>query len=360
MRLATARTVALLIAGGFLAVAGTAGANVDPLAAPVTPAAAYGAHPQAAVLLLKLQLDHGFSASDLDRVRAALDQAQRVPKLIEAEQKAKEKTLTWDAYRKIHVHAPNLKGGAKFLATHRGLLARAEAQYGVPPAIVAAILGVETKWGSYTGPHRVLDALATQGFEHPTRSAFFFGELVEFFALCRDFGFDPVAVKGSYAGAVGTAQFMPSNYRRLAVDFDGDGKRDLWNSADAIGSVANYLVNYAPARGWQRGLPLAIPAELSRGPGGDWPLNAKMPTHRLGDFLKVGVKPRAALPAEMPASLLELTLQSPEGTDPGKEYWIALNNFYSVMSYNPRVYYAMAVMQLADELQKAPAADAAP
>lgn len=351
-----------------LLAAGLASGTDPALAEPAAPAAAapsaadpnaephYDQHPKAALLLLKLQMDYGFTHDDVVWARAALAQAQRVPKLIEAEQQAKEKTLTWDAYRKIHIQAPNLKGGAKFLAANHAWFARAESQYGVPPSIIAAILGVETKWGSYTGPHRTLDALATQGFEHPTRSAFFFGELVEFFALCRDLGLDPVAVKGSYAGAVGAAQFMPSNYRRLAVDFDGDGKRDLWSAPDAIGSVANYLVNYAPARGWQRGLPIAVPVSLEGAPGSAWPLNAKMLTHRVGDFLKVGVKPSAALPAETPAGLLELTLQPPaEGGDAGKEYWIGLNNFYSVMSYNPRVYYAMAVTQLAEELQRADA-----
>jgi len=244
----------------------------------------------------------------------------------------------------------NVANGAKFLADYRAWLARAEAQYGVPPPVIAAILGVETKYGSYTGKHRVLDALATQGFDHPTRTPFFFGELVEFFVLCREQGFKPTEVLGSYAGAVGAAQFMPSNYRRLAVDFDGDGRRDLWSAPDAIGSIANYFVNYAPARTWQRGLPLMVPAELGSKPGKDWPLNGKAQTHRVGDFLKAGVRPGVALPPDTPAGLVELTL-SYEPDE--KEYWLGLPNFYSVMAYNPRVYYAMAVSQLAQELQGA-------
>lgn len=313
----------------------------------------YSQHPRVPALLDKLRLEHGFTALELDGVRAALRQAEQIPRLIEAEQQAKEKTLTWDVYRRIHLQDANVRNGARFLIENQALLARAEAQYGVPPAIIVAILGVETKFGNYTGPHRTLDALATQGFDHPTRTPFFFSELVEFFALCRDQGLQPTDVRGSYAGAVGAAQFMPSNYRRLAVDFDGDGRRDLWTLPDAIGSIAHYLVSYAPAKAWQRGLPLIVPAQLSDEPKAGWPLNPRQLTHRLGDYLKVGVKPAVALPPETPVSLLQLALTptDPEAPPPS-EYWFGLNNFYSVMSYNPRVFYAMAVTQLAGELQR--------
>jgi len=312
----------------------------------------YSQHPRVPELLQKLRADYGFTAAQLTAVTDALTQAEQIPKLIEAEQKAKEKTLTWADYRQIHVHEANRQDGARFLAEYGDWLARAEAQYGVPPTVIAAILGVETKYGSYTGKHRVLDALATQGFDHPTRSAFFFAELAEFFALCRDQDFKPAEVLGSYAGAVGTAQFMPSNYRRLAVDFDGDGRRDLWSAPDAIGSVANYFVNFAPARAWQRGLPLMVPVTLDDEPGSNWPLNGKAQTHRVVDFLNVGARPAVTLPADTPVGLVELTLShEPER----KEYWLGLQNFYAVMSYNPRVYYAMAVAQLAGELQHAPA-----
>jgi membrane-bound lytic murein transglycosylase B len=310
----------------------------------------YSSHPRVPELLGKLRAEHGFSEAELKGVQAALAQAEQIPQLIEAEQKAKEKTLTWADYRKIHVHDANLKNGARFLAEYAPWLARAEAQYGVPPAVIAAILGVETKYGSYTGRHRVLDALATQGFDHPTRTPFFFAELTEFFVLCREQGYKPAEVLGSYAGAVGAAQFMPSNYRRLAVDFDGDGKRDLWSAPDAIGSIANYFVNYRPAVSWQRGLPLMVPATLRRPPGGDWPRNGKQQTHLVADFLKAGVRPNVTLPADTPVGLVELALSA----EPAEyEYWLGLPNFYSVMAYNPRVYYAMAVSQLAQELQRA-------
>lgn len=316
----------------------------------VAPAGAdYSGHERTPELLRTLEVEHGFTAAELDGVVAALAKAEQIPKLIEAEQTAKERTLTWERYRTIHVHDANLRNGRRFLAEHAHWLARAEAQYGVPPAVVAAIIGVETKYGSYTGPHRTLDALATQGFDHPTRSAFFMSELIEFFVLCREMGFVPGDVRGSYAGAVGMAQFMPSNYRRHAVDFDGDGKRDLWGAPDAIGSVANYLVSYAPARAWQRGMPMVVAASLAKPPAAGWPLNAKIQTHVVGDFLSVGVTPSVTLPSDTPVGLLELTL---EGEPAPREYWLGLPNFYSVMSYNPRVYYAMAVVQLAEALQQ--------
>ena len=134
----------------------------------------YSNHPRVPALLEQLRVEHGFTEAELAGVKAALAKAEQLPQLIEAEQKAKERTATWTDYRKIHVFDANVANGAKFLAQYAPWLARAEAQYGVPPAVIAAILGVETKYGSYTGRHRVLDALATQGFDHPTRSAFFF------------------------------------------------------------------------------------------------------------------------------------------------------------------------------------------
>ncbi|MCI0749915.1 MAG: lytic murein transglycosylase, partial [Nevskiales bacterium] len=258
---------------------------------PATLLADYSTHPRAPELLQKLRADYGFTAVELESVKAALRQAESLPQLIEAEQKAKEKTLTWDAYRRIHIHESNLRSGARFLSEYRVWLARAEAEFGVPPTVIAAILGVETKYGAYTGSHRVLDALTTQGFDHPTRSVFFFAELAEFFALCRELGVAPIQVRGSYAGAVGVTQFMPSNYRRLAVDFDNNRARNLWQMPDAIGSIGNYLANAVPARRWQRSVPLVVPAVLDRRPDNDWPLNTRTPTHRVGDFLRVDVRP---------------------------------------------------------------------
>lgn len=312
-----------------------------------TPAAAdYSNHPKAQELLTQLAREERFSPEELAAVRMALTQAERIPKLVEAEQKAAERTETWTTYASKRVDGPRIENGADFLDENRTWFTRAEAQYGVPPAIIAGVLGLETNFGRFTGSARVLDALTTQGFDHPTRSAFFFSELREFFVFCRDNKRDPAEALGSYAGAMGWAQFMPSNYRRLAVDFDGDGYRDLWTAADAIGSIARYLVEYDPARGWHRGEPLIVPAVLDKPLPDTVPVNTSRTTHTAGQLAALGLRTTVDLPPDTRVGIVELQL------DQGREYWVGLNNFYSVMSYNPRVYYAMTVSLLAQEMAR--------
>lgn len=306
--------------------------------------------PEAARLLSLLQTQYEFTAADLDVVKAALKQAQPLPQLIDAERNSKERTLSWDEYRALHVNAANIANGLRFLDEQKLWLARAEAQYGVPPEVIAALLGVETKYGAYTGRVRVLDALATQGFDHPTRAAFFFDQLAQFFVLCRDQHLDPTRPLGSYAGAMGEAQFMPSAWRRLAVDFDGDGRVDLWSAPDAIGSVANYLVSYDPQRAWQRGEPLLATASAPSARPVTLTPNLKYATYRFAQLRKDGIDTEAWFPDAQPVGLVEL-----ERAD-GPEYWIALPNFYAVMAYNPRVFYAMAVTELAAALKQAQSA----
>jgi membrane-bound lytic murein transglycosylase B len=320
---------------GLLAMAGPAGAD-------------YSNHPRAAALLAALQREHGFSAADLASVRAALAEAQTIPSLIEAEQKAPERVETWTTYSARRVDAPRIRRGAQFMLDNRDLLARAETEYGVPGSVIAGVLGLETNFGRITGNARVLDALATQGFEHPTRSAFFFEELEQYFVFCRDFGFTPAELKGSYAGAMGWAQFMPSNYRRLAVDFDGDGRRDLWSAADAIGSIARYFVDYRPENRWHRGEPLIVPAHLTRPLADAVQRNGKNVAYTITQLRSLGVEAGARLPQDLAVGLIELQLDPGAAGD--KEYWIGLPNFYSVMSYNPRVYYAMTVSRLSSAM----------
>jgi membrane-bound lytic murein transglycosylase B len=314
----------------------------------------YSGHPRAAELLTLLAERHGFTAEELEGVRCALAGAQRLPQLIEADQRSAERTLTWTRYRPLHVNDAMIANGARFLREEAQWLARAEAEYGVPPAVIAAILGVETRYGVHAGRHRTLDALATQGFEHPRRSAFFFGELTEFFVLCRAQGFDPAEILGSYAGAIGFAQFMPGNYRRLAVDFDGDGRVDLWSLPDAIGSVANYLVRFRPEVGWRQGEPVILPLRRFQVRADKVRFNQRRSDSTIAELAKLGAEADRRVPGHLRAGLLELP------RDQGREYWIALNNFYAIMSYNPSVFYAMAVAQLADEIARAQSSDLVP
>jgi membrane-bound lytic murein transglycosylase B len=309
----------------------------------------YLSRPEAQILLKRLKQEEGFAEKDLIGVRAALDDAEQIPSLIEAEQKSAEKTENWTTYSSKRVDPLRIRRGARFLHEQRDWLLLAESQYGVPPAVIAGVLGLETNFGRVTGSARVLDSLTTQGFDHPTRAPFFFSELLAYFAFCRDFGFDPKAMKGSYAGAMGWAQFMPSNYRRLAVDYDADGRRDLWQPADAIGSVARYLVDYDRARSWRRGEPLIVEARIKGKLRADVPRNTRMPTHTVAALRKLGVQAAVELPSATRVGLIELDV------DQGKEYWLAMHNFYSVMSYNPRVYYAMTVSRLAEEMGRAAA-----
>lgn len=308
----------------------------------------YSGNAKAPLLLQTLKTRYAFSAEQLDAVKTSLKEAQLLPQLIRNEQTNKEKTLTWEDYKPLHVTPANIANGLRFMQEQKKWLDKAQQQYGVPPEVVTALLGVETKYGSFTGRYRVLDSLATLGFDHPTRAPFFFDQLAQFFVLCRDDGFRPDDLRGSYAGAMGMAQFMPSNYRTLAVDFDGDGRADLWSPADAIGSVANYLVNYDPQRSWHRGQALLAGVDTAATPPDSVPRNAKLPPQTVAALRQAGVAAPAALPDDMPAGLLELSHNSG-----APEYWIALPNFYAVMSYNPRVFYAMAVSSLAYELKLA-------
>ena len=315
-------------------------------------AAGFRDDPKTTELHRKLVAEHAFTPQDLAWVDTALDAAIHQPQLVQAERQNKEATTPlWDSYRALHVFPKQIERGLALLDTERDNFARAEADYGVPPVVIAAILGVETKYGSYTGKHRVLDALATQGYAHPTRSPFFFGELAAYFAFCRDHRYTPTEVKGSYAGAMGFAQFMPSNYLTLALDYDGNGVTDLWTMPDAIGSIAHYFTRYVPpdrpAAHWHRGQPLLVPVRSVQLAANAPARNSRVPNGTLGGWAAAGVVAAVDLPADTPAGLLEL--RRPDGM----EYWLALPNFYAVLSYNPRVFYAMAVTQLAAELQAA-------
>ncbi len=280
--------------------------------------------------------EHGFERKALE---AVLSDARVRQDILEKIRRPAEKRLTWTRYRKIFLTDERIREGRRFVERNRPALERAEAQYGVPPEIVAAIIGVETFYGRITGRDRVLDALYTLAFHYPKRSRFFTDELEKFLLLAREEGLDPRRPLGSYAGAMGLGQFMPSSYLAYAVDFDGDGKRDIWkNEIDAIGSVANYFARH----GWKRDFPVALRA---RG----------VDPERHAAFLQAGLKPTFTLEKLQAAGIefdgdinprLQAALIALK-TDQGAEYWLGLNNFYVITRYNRSPMYAMAVYQLA-------------
>lgn len=282
---------------------------------------------------------HGFSAKQL---RQVFHCATIRPDIIEAMERPRE-LLPWHEYRKIFVTEDSVKRGVRFWKEHAEDVSRAREQYGVSPEIIVAIIGVETRYGRNPGNYPILDALTTLTFEYPSRSAFFRGELEEFLLLTRENDIDPCRVKGSYAGAMGLPQFMPSNYRRLAVDFDGDGKRDLLDSpADAIGSVAHYLRQH----GWEAGAPVIEEARL-KGTLYFWVERLGLkPALSVRQLAGYGVFPRRRENPARRAALISL-----EGED-GPIYRLGYDNFYAITRYNLNKRYAMAVVELGELIRQ--------
>ena len=280
---------------------------------------------------------HGFDRPDLMRLMAKARFRGSIIKAMRRPAEAKP----WYQYRPIFVTTARARGGLQFWQQNRALLERAEKEYGVAPEIIVAIIGVETRYGGNTGSYRVLDALSTLAFGYPKRAEFFRKQLEEFLLLGREEGIDLLAAKGSYAGAMGMPQFIPSSYRAYAVDFDGDGKRDLLNStADVIGSVANYFRRHD----WKNGDMVTLKARTG-GSDLDALVEAGMkPSLSLEQLAGNGVAVDEVLPAGVKASLVRLEYEQ------GEEYWLGLHNFYVITRYNHSNLYAMAVYQLSREI----------
>lgn len=313
-----------------------------------TASADYSQHPKAQQLAQELATTGLYSQAEVLEI---LRHTQKNPALIQTERTAPERTRTWPEYRAIFMDQSRKTKGLAFMRQYYPELARAQREYGVPPQIVTAIIGVETRYGGYTGPHRVIDSLATQGFDHPTRSPFFYSELKNYFLLCKEKQLDPFVQKGSYAGAMGLSQFMPSNYRKLGLDYDHSGSVDLWTQADAIGSTAHYLKKYQPliagrGNGWLAGQAVAFPVHVADLPA-NIPVNQKYPTHNWASLAPHVRGLDVRLLDNQAVGLIRLE------TGDKPEYWLALPNFYVIMSYNPRAYYAMAVFQLSQALLRA-------
>ena len=241
-------------------------------------------------------------------------------------------TGAWNRYRAKFITPDNVQNGVNFWREYASELNRAEQIYGVPPEIIVGIIGVETRWGRVMGKTRILDALATLAFDYPRRAEFFTSELEAFLVMTRDEGMDPTEPKGSYAGAMGYGQFMPSSFQRYAVDFDGNGHTNLWDPVDAIGSVANYF----KAHGWEKGQPVAVRGQ-GQLPGYEHGFQTRYP---IATLRRAGLTPTSTLGNHSEASLLRLDV----GT--GYQYWYGLPNFYTITRYNHSTHYAMAVWQL--------------
>jgi len=280
-----------------------------------------------------------FEEAALRQVFAQLKAHDGVVKAIGAPATAKP----WHEFKNIFVTPTRISGGLVFWQQHADLLARARDVYGVPEEIVVSIIGVETIYGRRLGSFRVIDALYTLGFEMTERATFFRGEMEQFLLLARENALDPLGVKGSFAGAMGMPQFIPTSYRKYAVDFDGDGRIDLWDStADVVGSVAHYLRHF----GWVWGQPVTVPARIS-GTQFKEVLEAGLrPQLTLQQMQPKGVEAIEELPPNVQAGLFSLDAEQ------GQEYWLALNNFYVITRYNRSKNYAMAVYQLAKAIAR--------
>lgn len=254
--------------------------------------------------------------------------------------------LPWHKYRSLFVTDSHIDKGVEFWKKNEATLKRAQQTYGVPPEIIVAIIGVETRYGTYKGKHAILDALSTLAFEYPKRAKFFKKELEQFLLLVKEQGLDPTEMLGSYAGAMGVPQFISSSYREYAVDFSGNGKSDLINNIDdAIGSVANYFARH----GWKANEPVAVQAQVKSKDLSniEQSTNSPKPLYSLAELKQKGVEPKVPLRTDDKFAMLSFEDKK------GQDYWLGYNNFYVITRYNHSHHYAMAVYQLSQGLKSA-------
>ena len=276
---------------------------------------------------------HDFDQNFLNSIFLSASKQQ---KIIDLMNRPAEKTFSWDKYRKRLVSPMRIENGKKFLNAYMTEFIAAEKEFGVPKEIIASIIGIESSYGTIKGSTRVIDSLATLSFDYPRRSKFFKIQLENFLLLSREENFDPLEVNGSYAGAMGFGQFLPESYRRLAIDFDEDGIRDIINNpADAIGSVANYLMK----NGWQKGSNIAVEANL---------INKENPISTIWKMKKdeyLELEPKNKV--EFDDLKSETYLQVAVSDD---SYWIGGNNLKVLSRYNKSSFYVVAVFLLSKEL----------
>jgi membrane-bound lytic murein transglycosylase B len=276
-------------------------------------------------------------------LRKLLNSAQSQPAILDAMEKPAEKAKQWFEYRPIFLNERRIREGTDFWLAHRQALDQASIRSGVAPEYLAAILGVETYYGRLTGSYRVIDALVTLSFDFPARAKFFRDELEQYLLLTRDMHLDPLTLKGSYAGAMGAPQFMPSNYRRYAVDANADGHIDLWtNWADVCASVGNYLKEH----GWNAGEPVLTDASADPDKVADLDGRKLALSDTVGSLMAKGVSFESPLPADAPALLI-----AADEAD-GVHWRVGYNNFYVITRYNHSALYAMAVYELASAVKQ--------
>jgi len=329
--------LALALAPGAGSVAGRTAWAQEAAAQAVPTMADYLARPEYADLIASLVRDHGF---DRDEVLKWFGEATLIPRIVQIFDRPAE-AKPYAEYRNLFISPRVRELGARYLADHRALLADVEARTGVEATTVAAIMGIETKFGSVKPGYRAFDALNSAFALYPRRRAFFRKELIEFLLLCREERADPFTLNSSYAGALGMPQFMPSSFRAYAVDFDGDGRRDIWGSqADVAGSIANYL----KVHGWQPGEPLRTevhltPKQAERFDGG---AAKRFPLKRLK---AAGVKDPEFARVKPDAQVAVTSYADADGTT---RYFVLFNNFLTIMRYNTSVNYALVAAELDD------------
>jgi len=309
------------------------------ITAPTGQALVVNDHPPLQLLIDEMASKYGF---DREQLLGRFAEVRIREDILEAIRRPKE-GLPWHEYRKLFLTETQVRRGAEFWKQHAGTLMRAEVDYGVPPEIIVAIIGIETRYGRNTGSYRVLDALTTLTLRYPERGEFFRKELIEYLLLARELDMDPLSIKGSYAGAMGAPQFIPSSYRRFAVDFSSDGRRNLLtNLDDTIGSVANFLRQH----GWQPDGPIVSEVRLT-GTQYSWLENNGLePRINLNHLARYGIEAIGVEDSNQLAALLSL-----EGED-RPLYRLGYMNFYAVTRYNRSKNYSMAVVELAREIRQ--------
>ena len=291
------------------------------------------------IFMTEMVSKHGFA---FEQLNSLFEQAEISSTVLEAISRPAE-DMPWYKYRRIFIRGDRIRLGVEFLEEHREILMAVEKTYGVPVEIIVAIIGVETRFGRNAGNYKVINSLATLAFNYPKRSKYFRSELEQFLLLTREQKLEPLAAKGSYAGAMGIPQFMPSSYRAYAVDYDKDGFIDIWNNpADAIGSVANYL----KVHGWQPDESITCQVTAKSEKYKEILTTGLKPDMKILELLDYGITAKFNLKFDNKAKLLNYELEN------GNELWLGFDNFYVITRYNHSALYAMAVYQLSQEILK--------